>query len=89
MLPWLLGVALLACALGWALERRQSAALEADLTATQARLDEARLRLEARQQHLEAVRAGVAALAAGLGELETLASADPEASRPAETPARP
>jgi hypothetical protein len=88
-LPWLLGAALLACALGWALERRQSAALQAELGQTQVELEETRLRLEARQRHLEAVRAGVASLTAGLAELESLVSADPEAPAPEPGPARP
>jgi uncharacterized protein HemX len=89
VLPWLLGAALLACAIGWALERRQSASLEAELGQTRVELEEARSLLEARQRHLEAVRAGVASLAAGLGELESLVSADPEAPAPEPGPARP
>jgi hypothetical protein len=88
-LPWLLGAALLACAIGWTLERRHAAALESELGATQARLEEAHSRLEARQRHLEAVRAGVASLAAGLGELESLVSADPEAPAPEPASAHP
>jgi hypothetical protein len=88
-LPWMLGAALLACAVGWALERRHATTLQAELGATRASLEEARVHLEARQRHLEAVRAAVDTLAVGMGDLEALVATDPEAPRPPEPAPRP
>jgi hypothetical protein len=86
MVP-LLSVALVLCALGWGLARREAGALSRELAATQVALAEAEGRLEALESQRAQVRTQVQALAADaaafagrLGELEALVAVAPEAA---------
>jgi hypothetical protein len=81
----LLGVALVLCALGWGLARREAGALSRELATTQGALAAAEQRLAALESQRVQVRTQVQALAADaaafagrLGELEALVGADPE-----------
>jgi hypothetical protein len=83
----LLVVALVLCALGWGLARREAGALARELAATQGALAAASLRLEALESQRAQVRTQVQALAADaaafvgrLGELEALVAVDLEAA---------
>jgi hypothetical protein len=92
----LLAAALVLCALGWGLARRDANALSRELAATQGALAEASLRLEALESQRAQVRTQVQALAADaaafagrLGELEALVAADLEPAARTEAQDRP
>ena len=88
-LPWILGVGLVVCALGWAFSVQRGQELEASLSASNQALLEARSELSAYDAYIGVAsdRAGVlvgeiGALGERLAELHAMLAAGPAGSEP-------